>query len=76
MSEVAMGIHERIGKNHEEIRKLVKARDVRDRFGGISASTLYRFWTSYKILPPPTKIRNICYWALADVEKALNQRAG
>ncbi len=64
---------ERIEKNHKEIRKLIKARDVRDRFGGISNSTLYRFWHEYEVLPPPVKIRNISYWLESDVEKAVQQ---
>ncbi|MBF0400559.1 MAG: hypothetical protein HQL90_07295 [Magnetococcales bacterium] len=66
----------KVTQGHEEIRKLIKAREVRDRFGGVSASTLYRYWHDYKILPPPAKIRGICFWSAADVEWAVQQVVG
>ncbi|MBF0341257.1 MAG: hypothetical protein HQL95_09905 [Magnetococcales bacterium] len=50
--------------------KHIKAGKVRELFGNCSAATLYRMWRIYKVLPPPTKIRGISYWTMADVEKA------
>ena len=50
--------------------KRIKAAQVRELFGNCSAATLYRMWKEYRILPPPTVIRGINYWTLAEVEQA------
>ncbi|MEO5363693.1 MAG: hypothetical protein H7838_08730 [Magnetococcus sp. DMHC-8] len=50
--------------------KRIKAARVREIFGDCSTTTVYRMWKEYKILPPPTVIRGINYWTLAEVEQA------
>ena len=52
--------------NHDTTR-LIPARTVRDRFGGISQMTLWR-WVQRGILPEPVKINARNYWHEADIE--------
>lgn len=46
---------------------LIPARSVRERFGGISNMTLWR-WVQRGILPPPVKINTRNYWRETDVD--------
>lgn len=48
--------------------RLLPARAVRERFGGVSSMTLWR-WVQGGILPAPIKINNRNYWTEADVNR-------
>lgn len=48
----------------------IKSAQVQKIFGGCAKVTVYRMWKQYGILPPPTVIRGINYWTLAEVEQA------
>ena len=52
--------------NETDSGRVLPARVVRSRFGGISAMTLWR-WVQRGILPPPDKINGRNYWREADV---------
>lgn len=52
-----------------ELQKRLKARQVREIFGGCSPTTLWRMHSVYGILPP-MKIRGINYWLPEAVETA------
>lgn len=54
--------------------RLLPARSVRERFGGISSMTLWR-WVQKGILPEPTQINSRNYWREADVEAVAARRA-
>ena len=51
---------------------LIPARAVRDRFGGISSMTLWR-WVQKDILPEPTKINGRNYWNASDIERVIQR---
>ena len=53
----------------EHKETLLPARAVRDRFGGISDMTLWR-WVQKGILPHPVKINSRNYWRESDVAAA------
>lgn len=53
--------------------RLLAAREVRDRLGGVSAMSLWR-WQRSGILPTPTKINGRNYWPEVAVT-AVMQRA-
>lgn len=48
--------------------RLIPARAVRDRFGGISHMTLWR-WVQRGLLPEPVKINSRSYWREPDVDR-------
>lgn len=48
--------------------RLLPARAVRERFGGVSSMTLWR-WVQAEILPAPVKINGRNYWTEADVDR-------
>ncbi|WP_141400804.1 helix-turn-helix transcriptional regulator [Pseudoxanthomonas wuyuanensis] len=54
--------------------RVLPARVVRNRFGGISAMTLWR-WQQAGIITPPLQINGRNYWPEADVDRIIAERA-
>lgn len=49
-------------------RRLLRTRDMRERFGGVVPETLKR-WVRAGILPEPLTINHVRYWDLREVEE-------
>lgn len=47
----------------------IRKNTVKERLGGISDSSLYRYWKVYGLLPPPKKLQGINVWPESAVEK-------
>jgi len=54
--------------------RLLAARAVRDRLGGVSDMTLWR-WVRDGVLPAPSKIRHRNYWSEAAVTAVVHGAA-
>lgn len=59
-----MSTHEKQSREN-----FIRKNKVKERLGGISDSSLYRYWKHYKLLPPPKKIQGINVWPESAVEK-------
>lgn len=59
----------------ESGRKLIAAQAVKERFGGISHMTLYR-WTKSGVLPEPVQINGRNYWNENDIDAVLSKKSG
>lgn len=55
--------------------RLIAAQAVKERFGGISHMTLYR-WTKSGVLPEPVQINGRNYWNENDIDAVLSTKSG
>jgi len=59
----------------EHVRKLLKAKEVQERCGGISRTTLHRRIKSNQI-PPPVKINGQNYWLAEVIDEHISAVVG
>lgn len=60
--------------NSQTDRRIIRAAEVRDKFGGISNTTLHRYLSDGRI-PQPFKIGRVNGWFSDDIEAALERLA-
>lgn len=59
-----MSIQEKLAREN-----FIRKNKVKERLGGISDSSLYRYWKIYKLIPPPRKIRGVNVWPENEVNE-------
>ncbi|MBX4858760.1 transcriptional regulator [Rhizobium leguminosarum bv. viciae] len=60
---------------HIENRKLLASRDVKERLGGVSDMTIWRWQHDPELdFPKPAVVRKRKYWAAAEIEAFIERR--